>query len=219
MNIMEDLKNLSAERSLEIIERSIEQSRRDIERGSWKYMLLWGVSVCVVALANGHIWMHYDVGPASNMIWALMGVVALIDLKMRRSGPRRPVSFLNKNITYVWSAFGYVLGAMGLTLGLLYLLPSPDNSCLLKASSPGAATVVQFPLTCIIVFSMGVAGMITGRMLHNKLAVVCSCLAGGVGSVLSLVFFGPSEMIVLAAVSVLVLIVPAIVMRQRERGE
>lgn len=78
---------------------------------------------------------------------------------------------------------------------------------------------MQFPLTCIIIFSMGVAGMITGRMLHNKLAVVCSCLAGGVGSVLSLVFFGPSEMIVLAAVSVLVLIVPAIVMKQRERGE
>ena len=156
---MEDLKNLSAERSLEIIERSIEQSRRDIERGSWKYMLLWGVSVCVVALANGHIWMHYDVGPASNMIWALMGVVALIDLKMRRSGPRRPVSFLNKNITYVWSSFGYVLGAMGLTLGLLYLLPSPDNSCLLKASSPGAATVVQFPLTCIIVAQQAGSGL------------------------------------------------------------
>ena len=38
---MEEQNNMTAERSLEIITRSIEQARRDIERGSWKFMLLW----------------------------------------------------------------------------------------------------------------------------------------------------------------------------------
>lgn len=216
---MEEQKNMTAERSLEIITHSIEQSRRDIERGSWKYMLLWGVSVSVIALVVGHLWKHYPIGPGANGLWGLLGFVGIYDYIMKKRQPRKPLTFISKNINYVWSCFGVMAGSIGFTLGLL------GGSSLLSHTTsaplpPGAEVLVYYiPITCIIIFSMGVAGMITGCMLRNKLIVVSSFLSGAIGSILSVMFAGPNEMIVLSGVSVLALILPALVIRFKENGE
>ena len=81
---MEEQNNMTTERSLEIITRSIEQARRDIERGSWKFMLLWGVAVTIIALIVGHLWAHYPMGPAANGLWGALGIIGLVDNFMKK---------------------------------------------------------------------------------------------------------------------------------------
>ena len=53
---METEKDLTAERSLEIIRQSIEQSRRAVMKNSGTPMLILGVLVFCTALVVGHLW-------------------------------------------------------------------------------------------------------------------------------------------------------------------
>ena len=71
---MEEQNKLTAERSLEIIKESIEQSRRDITRGSWKSMLVWGILVAVIALVVGHLWEHTSLGSGAAGLWGILGL-------------------------------------------------------------------------------------------------------------------------------------------------
>ena len=213
---MEEQNNMTAERSLEIITRSIEQARRDIERGSWKFMLLWGVAVTIIALIVGHLWAHYPMGPAANGLWGALGVIGLVDNFMRKREKKKPSTFLGKNITYVWTCLGVMTGAMGLTTGIIagfnHILPQAVQ----VVFAEGLTRISHFPITCIIIFSMGIAGMITGCMLKSKVIIISCLLAGGVGSILSIIYAGPSEMIVFAVSSVVALIIPALIIKMKE---
>lgn len=178
-------------------------------------MMLWGVSVTVIALVVGHLWAHYPIGPGANGLWGLMGVVALVDHFMRRRKKKKPITFVGKNINYVWTCFGVMAGGVGLISGILAgftHLFTQDVQDVVRETR----IVYCMSITCIIIFSMGIAGMITGCMLNSKTIIASCFIAGSVGSVLAVVFGGPSEMIVLAGSAVVGLIVPALIIRMKE---
>jgi len=214
---MEENNKLTAERSLQIISEQIEQSRRDIERGSWKSMMLWGTAVAVIALVVGHLWAHSTIGPVANWLWALLALVALYETIQRRQKPKKPETFVGRNIGYVWASFGIMAGAIGLLSGFVSLFDVhlTNQMCNTVASKP--IVVYYMPITCIIIFSMGIAGMITGLMLKSRIITVCCFLVGAIGSIMAVVFHGPNEMLVMAGASVVGLIVPALIIRTKEK--
>ena len=211
---MEDQNKLTAERSLEIIKESIEQSRRDITKGSWKGMLVWGVLVAVIALIVGHLWKHSSWGPGANILWCLLGLAIVVNIWYDSRKPKRPATFVSKTISQVWTCFGVMAGSLGLVCGTiagfglkLPVLHAPVNESM----------VWVFPITPIIILFMGLAGMITGSILKSKVIAVCCFIAGIFGNFLSLVFAGPTEMVVLAGVCVVGLVIPALIIRNEEK--
>lgn len=211
---MEEQNKLTAERSLEIIKESIEQSRRDIAKGSWKGMLVWGILVAVIALVVGHLWAHTSWGPGANRLWGLLGLAILVNIWYESRKPKRPTTFVSKTITQVWLCFGIMAGSLGAIGGMLagfgWKLP------VLHAPANGPMIFV-FPITAIIILFMGLAGMITGSILKNKAIAVCCFITGAFGSLLALVFAGPTEMVVLAGVCVVGLVIPALMIRYEEK--
>lgn len=205
---METMENMTAERSLEIITKSIEQSRRDIERGSWKSMCLWGTAVTVIALAVSYLWANTSMGPAANIVWIVMALVALVLLWIEHKKPRKPATFLSRILNDVWSSMGIMAGSLGLTCGLL--------SAFMPHTQPVSGTVILVPITPTIILFMSLAGMITGRVLRSAPITVCCFISGLAGSLLAIAFHGPTEMVVLAGCCVVGLIIPALIIKSRE---
>ena len=65
---MEDNKNLTAERSLEIIRDSIERSQRAIAKNSALPLMWWGSLIVVFALVIAYLWSNHG-GPAWNALF------------------------------------------------------------------------------------------------------------------------------------------------------
>lgn len=202
------MENMTAERSLEIITKSIEQSRRDIERGSWKSMCLWGTAVTVIALIVSYLWANTSMGPAANMVWIVMALFAIVEIYAESKQPRKPRTFLSKIINDVWSSMGIMAGSLGLVCGLL--------AAFMAHTQPVSGTVILIPITPTIILIMSLAGMITGRVLRSAPITVCCFISGLAGSLLALIFSGPTEMVVLAGCSVVGLIVPALIIKSKE---
>jgi hypothetical protein len=207
--------NMTAERSLEIISQTIEESRRRITRGSWKSMLIYGVIVAIIALIVGHLWKNTSAGPGANGLWGILGLVALVEQRYKKRGQTMPQTFVGKTISQVWGCFGIIAGSIGLCMGLLALfhvsIPvpvvfAPDNT----------ENIIHIPITALIILLMGIAGMITGRILKSTAITVCCYITGILGSFLALIYAGPYEMVVLAGVAVVGLIVPALIIKNKE---
>lgn len=205
---------MSAEQSIELIRRTIEESRRHITRASWKSLMLWGVCNAVLALVIGHLWQHTTYGPAVHFLWVLEIVIAWADHKLFGKEHDHVPTFFSKTIGQIWSTFGFMAGGLGFGLGLLAWLGRPFILAI-NAHHPLAYGTI-LPITSIIVLIFGMAGTITGRLLANRAITVCCFVAGVFGSILAAIFRGPTEMIVLAGVCVLTMVVPAFIIRAKE---
>ncbi|MBM6992565.1 MAG: hypothetical protein I3J02_04790 [Prevotella sp.] len=205
---------MTAERSLEIISKTIEESRRRIMRGSWKSMMLWGISVAIIALIVGHLWQNTSLGANANAFWALLGLVALGEQMYNKRQPKVPETFLGKTLSQVWSCMGIIAGSLGIFIFILasfgIQIPLP-----VVYTTPSDPTV-HIPITAIIILLMGIAGMITGRILKSTVITVCCYISGILGSFLALLYAGPLEMVVMAGVAVVGLVVPALIIKTME---
>jgi hypothetical protein len=204
--------NITAERSLEIIRNSIEQSRRDIERGSWKDMMFWGIVVVLIALMVAYLWENTSMGGGANGLWGLCGIAPFLERRLLRKQFRKPATFISKTLGYVWGSFAIMAGSLGFICFPLVALYT-------KEVNPAVVPMIYLPITAMIILFMGLAGMISGRILGSGAITVCCFLSGALGSVAALVFPGPNEMIVLAAVSFVGLIIPALIIRGKEKKE
>lgn len=71
---MEEITNMTAERSLEIIRESIERSQRTINKNSALPLIWWGACVVAFSLLIAYLWNNYG-GPVWNFLWAAMSLV------------------------------------------------------------------------------------------------------------------------------------------------
>ncbi len=205
---------MTAERSLEIIRKNIEESRRRITQGSWKSMMLWGISVVVIALVVGHFWAH-GIGPAANGLWGLLGITYLIDYKVLTPRPKLPETFVSKTLSQIWSSFGIMAGTIGFGMGMLAML-NVKVALPTFMSDDYLRGLTHVSITSLIILLMGIAGMITGRILKSRVITVSCFVSGLLGSFLALVYAGPLEMLVMAGAAVIGLIVPAVVIKMKE---
>ena len=208
---METTNEMTAERSLEIISRTIEQSRRSMEKNAGMPMVIWGVLVALTALIVGHLWQHNG-DPVWNFLWGVFWIFGLIAEKLLvRHKEKVPVSFVGKTISHVWLTFGIFCMFIGLGLGLV-----AGGFFHLPISVPHTRLFV--PVTSFIIAMFGLGSAITGFILRNYWIVGCGLVSGVIGFYVALICPGASQMVVLACVSVVGLVIPGIIVNLQTRS-
>lgn len=200
---MEENKNLTAERSLEIIRESIERSQRTIAKNSGLPLMWWGALVIVFALLINYLWWNCG-GPAWNFLWFVMWVIGYIGNRMiDKKKETVPTTFVGKTIGDVWGTFGIFCGGIGLLLCLIGCGVLPVK---LMALNGGGAFL---NITSIICLCFGIASTITGLVLKNRIIQVCGLIAG-FGGFFGALHFPVQQMYVMAAVAFIGLFIPGL---------
>lgn len=204
---MEENKNMTAERSLEIITKSIEQSRKVLVSLSGKYFLLWGTAVIVTAIAVWLLWANTSFGSKWNIVWCpAMLATWGINYLMSKREEHLPDTFVTKTMGQIWAVFGIMAMALGVACSFMGVSVEHIGTGIIQP-------IVIFPITSIIILLFGLATAITGRVLDNMTITVSGFVAGLGGSVGSLFCFGPSQHLVLALSAFVALVVPGIIIQ------
>lgn len=207
---MEEKEIMTAERSLEIIRESIEQSRRAMTKQSGRPMIWWGSLVVVFAVLIAYLWTNHG-GPVWNVLWFVMTVIGMVGAKMMdRQREPLPKNIIGSVIGKVWSAFGIFCCGLGFITCLAGL-----GVVSFKALAPTPGYFIL--ITSIITFALGMASTTTGLILKNRAISICSIIAGIGGFFLALHFAGGEQLLVMAAVAVVGLVIPGIIVNIQTR--
>jgi hypothetical protein len=114
-------KTLTPEESLQIIQKSISHSRKNIRQGSF-YYLLWGWALILASLANYFLIRHLirmerydDIMLLSLLAWGLFIIAATIIqfvYKARSNRHERVLTHLDRYIKIIWIAAGFLMALM-----------------------------------------------------------------------------------------------------------
>lgn len=191
---MENQDQMTAERSLEIIQQSIRQSRKDVTRQIALPMLWWGALVMLTALVVGHLWAHNG-GPVWNLLWFAMTVIGFIGqyFIIRKQGPM-PSNVISKTVGSIWLSF--CLLTLSVTISIYV------------AAMMGALKV-DFPLSAVIILLMSLSCSIMGMVLQHGAMTGGGLAAGIIFSGFCVSFPGPYEMVAIALTALFTLIMPA----------
>lgn len=194
---MKDNDEMTAERSLELIIRFIEQDRKDATRSVGMALLMWGVLVvvfsaivCVLWNATGH--------SAWNLLWLVMPLVGWLCMRMKRHGNiRKPHvrTFVDDVIDYIWVTFACMCG---ITFVLGWISMDTDYSA------------QQLPITAVILILMCFATTLTGFVLRSNFLLAMVGTQVIIFS-FSLRFAGPDEMIFMGLAALFALVLPGLV--------
>lgn len=201
---MEKDNNMTAERSLEIIRNSIEQSQRTITRNSALPLIWWGACVTVFSLLISYLWKNHG-GPVWNVLWFVMWIVGYIGERIIHN-KRKPVppTFVGRTIGHIWGTFGIFCGFIGVIFGLI-------GGGLLSLSLIMPQVYVFGIITSIISLCFGMGATIMGSVLRNNIIKVCGIIAGIGGFFCALHFIDAKQLLVMAGVAVIGLVVPGLV--------
>ena len=203
---MEENSNLTAERSLEIIRESIERSQRTITRNSALPMIWWGVCVVIFSFIIAYLWKNHG-GPAWNALWAVMWLVGYVgNWMIDKKNETVPTTFVGKSISYVWTTFGIFCGGIGFMFCFIGNGIMPLELIMPKVYAFGC-------ITSVISLCFGMGTTITGLIIRNRIIQVCGLIAGLGGFFCALHFPGHEQLYVMAAVAVIGLVVPGVLIQ------
>ncbi len=203
---MEENCNLTAERSLEIIRESIERSQRTITRNSALPMIWWGVCVVIFSFIIAFLWKNHG-GPVWNALWAVMWMVGYVgNWMIDKKNETVPTTFVGKSISYVWTTFGIFCGGIGFMFCFIGNGILPLELIMPKVYAFGC-------ITSVISLCFGMGTTITGLIIRNRIIQVCGLIAGLGGFFCALHFPGHEQLYVMAAVAVIGLVVPGVLIQ------
>ena len=203
---MEENSNLTAERSLEIIRESIERSQRTITRNSALPMIWWGVCVVIFSFIIAYLWKNHG-GPAWNALWAVMWLVGYVgNWMIDKKNETVPTTFVGKSISYVWTTFGIFCGGIGFMFCFIGNGILPLELIMPKVYAFGC-------ITSVISLCFGMGTTITGLIIRNRIIQICGFIAGLGGFFCALHFPGHTQLYVMAAVAVIGLVVPGVLIQ------
>ena len=203
---MEENNNLTAERSLEIIREAIERSQRTITRNSALPMIWWGVCVVIFSFIIAYLWKNHG-GPAWNALWAVMWLVGYVgNWMIDKKNETVPTTFVGKSISYVWTTFGIFCGGIGFMFCFIGNGILPLELIMPKVYAFGC-------ITSVISLCFGMGTTITGLIIRNRIIQVCGLIAGLGGFFCALHFPGHEQLYVMAAVAVIGLVVPGVLIQ------
>ena len=203
---MEENSNLTAERSLEIIRESIERSQRTITRNSALPMIWWGVCVVIFSFIIAFLWKNHG-GPVWNALWAVMWLVGYVgNWMIDKKNETVPTTFVGKSISYVWTTFGIFCGGIGFMFCFIGNGILPLELIMPKVYAFGC-------ITSVISLCFGMGTTITGLIIRNRIIQVCGLIAGLGGFFCALHFPGHEQLYVMAAVAVIGLVVPGVLIQ------
>ena len=189
---MEQDKEMTAQRSLQLISETFNNSRKEILRGSAKYFMLWGALLTVVSLVIYFLW-HLTGKPEWNFLWFAMPVIGYpIAALMGKYSKAIPQNEVSKMLSSVWGVFG----AFAITLSLI------------------AFFLIPMRVTLIIVIILGLAECISGALLKNWPTIIGGFLLGVGGAVFALLVNGEAQLLIFTLGGVLLLATGCIVKLQ-----
>lgn len=196
-------KELTAAESLKLIERTIEQSRRDVAKASAQPLLVWGGLVLSTSLI---IWLLITNTPKGEgggrwyLLWILMSLIGGVYQYKYNQLRSVPDSIVSRTIGYMWGVFGisvFVLWAIDI--------------CAIIFGGISARQVI--PMTPTIILLMGLSVAVTGLLMNRLFISIIGAVACAVCSYFSLVNQGVNELLFVAVTAVFTLIVPGLYLK------
>lgn len=183
---------MTAQRSLQLISETFNNSRKEILRGSAKFFMLWGALLTVVSLVIYFLW-HLTGKPEWNFLWFAMPVIGYpIAALMGKYSKAIPQNEVSKMLSSVWGVFG----AFAITLSLIALF------------------LIPMRVTLIIVIILGLAECISGALLKNWPTIIGGFLLGVGGAVFALLINGEAQLLIFTLGGVLLFATGCIVKLQ-----
>ena len=197
-------KTLTPEESLQIIQKSISNSRKNMREGSF-YYLLWGWALILASLVN-YFLIRYLIGQEryddimlmSLLAWGVFIIVAMIIqfvYQSRVSKRERVVTYLDRYITIVWITAGLLMGLMAFLSLKIDSYPTP--------------------------FILGVTAMATavsGLMLRFRPLVIGAVIFLA-AAVISSFMRGTDQLLVFAVAMALGYLIPGYIIRSQKNGD
>ncbi len=197
-------KTLTPEESLQIIQKSISNSRKNMREGSF-YYLLWGWALILASLAN-YFLIRYLIGQEryddimlmSLLAWGVFIIAAMIIqfvYQSRVSKRERVVTHLDRYITIIWITAGLLMGLMAFLSLKLDAYPTP--------------------------FILGVTAMATavsGLMLRFRTLVIGAVIFLA-AAVISSFMRGTDQLLVFAVAMALGYLIPGYIIRSLKNGD
>lgn len=181
---MEQNKEMSAQRSLQLISETFNNSRKEILRGSAKYFMLWGTLLTVVSLVIYLLW-NLTGKPEWNYLWFAMPVIGYpIAALMGKYNKAMPQNEVSKMLGSVWAVFG----AFAITLSVV------------------AIFLVPMHVSLIIVIIMGLAECMSGVPLKNWPIIIAGFLLGVGGAVFAMLVKGEAQLLIFTLGGILLLV-------------
>ena len=174
---MEENNNMTAERSLQIITKQIEQSRKSVSKDVGMSLIISGLCIIGIAIITS-ICASLTRNMAFHLLYVLVPVLVIgIDRYLKRNKPKVPASFIGTMVDKTWQTFGIFV----LTFFVLSIL---FNRLMLYDAMVADNMQVYFqnrlnPVR-IILLMMGMAVTINGYTLKSKWMVWCGII-GGIG--------------------------------------
>lgn len=210
---MEKDEGMTPQASLEIIERMMNESRKDILGSIGVGLMVQGLLVSVTAFVVGlGCWLT---GNANfNWLWLLTCVICfgISRYWKKERGALIPRSELSAIVGRVWIAFGIFCCLLGFGVGIW---TDVIGGTTLAETFNAAAFALS--ITPIITLLFGLACCTTGLILKDYLIAVCGVVAGFGGFVGTYVFVD-SRSFVVAGVAFVSLFIPGLRIYIKNRG-
>ena len=170
---MEENNNMTAERSLEIITKQIEQSRRAVSKTTGHSLYISGICIMctavLVAVIN-LITMSQGMIGIGHLLWFLLPLV-IWQLSRKYAGEHHPETLVGSMVAKTWTTFGiFAIGFF--VIALIWGMIGPRFLPLEGYVSS------QIRVAPAIVLMMGMAITITGHILKQRWLVTFGIVAG-----------------------------------------
>ena len=178
---MEENRNMTAERSLEIITEQIERSRKEVGKDTGLTLYAAGLCTMGMALIIG-ILIYFTANLAFYLLYILLPlIIYFADRYAKRNQPKVPASFVGTMVDKTWQTFGiFVLSFF--VFVILY------NSFMGRMESPEVYVRLMIKPFRIILLLFGMAITINGYTLKSRWMVWCGII-GGIGGFIWESFF------------------------------
>ena len=157
---MEENSNMTAERSLEIITKQIEQNRRAVSRTLGQSLYISGLCIMattvLVAVIN-FLAMSSGMVGIGHLLWFLLPVaIWFFSRKYIKERAHTPTNMVGQMVAKTWQTFG--IFALG-----FFIIAIVCTAILLPMMTVAEYSVVQIRVAPIIVLLMGMAIAMSGR--------------------------------------------------------
>ena len=184
--------NLTPERSLALINETLEGNRRAVLAGSGKFFLLWGAVLFIFSLAVWLCWSRTG-NPVWNLLWIgmpLAGYPAAAALARKSVVPQ---SFITRLLGAVWGVFAFF-----------------------AFSVSGLASAFPIPLTLVIILLLGLAESVSGVILKSWPVIVAGAVAGLGGACAAGALATAADQVLVFTGAAVVLVLTGLVIKLRK---
>ena len=170
---MEENSNMTAERSLEIITKQIEQSRQAVAKDTGLSLFVAGLCLMAMSLLIG-ICIYFTGNLAFYFLYIALPIpIYFADRYVKRNKPKVPASFVGQMVDKTWQTFG-IFAVLFFVFVTLY------NLFMGRTESPEVYMRLMVHPFRIILLLFGMAITINGYIIKSRWMVWCGII-GGIG--------------------------------------